>query len=121
MRARGTVQPGTIIAIASAFILVLLLTNKVFSVQYFVWLLPLAAFLPRGQFLLTALIGALSVGIHPLLYRALIAQDSAAVWLLNLRNGLLVALLAWVLAALLRGSVGQGAEPMLTGEAPAPS
>ena len=121
MRARGTVQPGTIIAIASAFILVLLLTNKVFSVQYFVWLLPLAAFLPRGQFLLTALIGALSVGIHPLLYRALIAQDAAAVWLLNLRNGLLVALLAWVLAALLRGSVGQGAEPMLTGEAPAPS
>jgi hypothetical protein len=109
MRFHGAVQPRTIVLIASAFILLLLVTNKVFSVQYFVWLLPLVAFLPRRQFWLAALIGALSVGIHPLLYKLLIAENSAVVWLLNVRNGLVVALLVWVLATLVRGSVGQGA------------
>lgn len=113
LRFRGAVQARTIVVIASAFILVLLVTNKVFSVQYFVWLLPLAAFLPRGQFWLAAVIGALSVGIHPLFYKQLIEQDRAVVLLLNIRNGLVVALLAWVLAALVSGSVGKGARGVL--------
>lgn len=113
LRFRGAVQPRTIVAIASAFILLLLVTNKVFSTQYIVWLLPLAAFLSRGQFWLAAVIGALSVGIHPLFYQQLIEQDRAVVWLLNIRNGLVVALLAWVLATLVGGSVGQGARGVL--------
>jgi hypothetical protein len=113
LRSRGVVQPRTIVALATALILLLLVTNKVFSVQYFVWLLPLAAFLPRGQFWLTAVIGGLSVGIHPLLYKQLIEQDRAVVWLLNIRNGLVVALLAWVLATLVGGSVGRGARGVL--------
>jgi hypothetical protein len=113
LRFRGAVQPRTIVAIASAFILLLLVTNKVFSVQYVVWLLPLAAFLSRGQFWLAAVIGALSVGIHPLFYKQLIEQDRAVVWLLNIRNGLVVALLVWVLAALVAGSVGKGAGGVL--------
>jgi len=107
LRFTGAVQPRTIIALATAFILLLLVTNKVFSVQYIVWLLPLAAFLSRGQFWLAAVIGALSVGIHPLLYKQLIEQDRAVVWLLNIRNGLVVALLAWVLASLVGGSLRQ--------------
>jgi Glycosyltransferase family 87 len=107
LRFRGAVQPRTIVAIASAFILLLLVTNKVFSVQYIVWLLPLAAFLSRGQFWLAAVIGALSVGIHPLFYKQLIEQDRAVVWLLNIRNGLVVALLVWVLATLWAGALGR--------------
>jgi hypothetical protein len=121
MRLRGAAKPRTIVAIASAFILLLLLTNKVFSVQYIVWLLPLAAFLPRGQFLLAALIGALSVGIHPLFYNQLIQEASGAVWLLNVRNGLVAALLAWVIASLVRGGGGRCAKRQLTEQAAAPS
>jgi hypothetical protein len=113
LRSGGAVQPRTIVAVASAFILLLLITNKVFSVQYIVWLLPLAAFLSRGQFWLAAVIGALSVGIHPLFFEQLIEQVSAAVWLLNIRNGLVVALLAWVLATLVGASVGQGDKGVL--------
>ena len=109
LRFMGSVQPRTIIAISIAFILLLLVTNKVFSVQYTVWLLPLVAFLPRAQFWLAAVIGALSIGIHPLLYKLLIAQDAAVIGLLNVRNGLVVALLAWILATVVRGSIGQGA------------
>lgn len=109
MRSKGAVQPSTVVATAATFILVLLVTNRVFSVQYIVWLLPLAAFLSRGQFRLALVIGALSIGIHPLFYSQLIAQDPAVVWLLNIRNGLVVALLAWVLSALVGMSAGKGA------------
>lgn len=109
LRVAGAVHARTIVALAAAFILLLLVTNKVFSVQYIVWLLPLAALLSRGQFWLAALIGALSVGIHPLFYKQLIAQDGAIVWLLNVRNGLVVALLAWVVATLVRGSFARDA------------
>jgi hypothetical protein len=113
LRSGGAVQPRTIVAVATAFILLLLITNKVFSVQYIVWLLPLAAFLSRGQFWLAAVIGALSVGIHPLFFEQLIEQVNAVVWLLNIRNGLVVALLAWVLATLVGASVGQGDKAVL--------
>ena len=84
-----------------------------FSVQYIVWLLPLAAFLSRWQFRLAVVIGALSVGIHPLFYSQLIAQDRAVVWLLNIRNGLVVALLAWVLSALVGSSARKGPNGVL--------
>jgi hypothetical protein len=113
LRSGGAVQPRTIVAVATAFILLLLITNKVFSVQYIVWLLPLGAFLSRGQFWLAAVIGALSVGIHPLFFEQLIEQVNAVVWLLNIRNGLVVALLAWVLATLVGASVGQGDKGVL--------
>jgi Glycosyltransferase family 87 len=102
-RATGGMGARTVVGLATAFVLLLLVTNKVYSVQYFVWLLPLAAFLPRRQFWLAVVIGALSVGIHPLFYKALVAQDLAAVLLLNARNVLVVALLVWVVAWLVRG------------------
>ena len=96
----GAVQPASLVTAVAATIAALLVTNKVFSVQYVVWLLPFAALLPRRQFWLFALIAALSVGIHPLLYDQLIQQLPAPVVLLNARNALLVVLLAWCVSAL---------------------
>ncbi len=89
----GAIQPGSLVSVVAATIGALLVTNKVFSVQYVVWLLPFAALLPRRQFWLFALIAALSVGIHPLLYELLIRQLPGPVLLLNARNALLLLLL----------------------------
>jgi hypothetical protein len=96
----GRLTVPTAARLAAAAILVLLVTNKVFSVQYVVWLLPFAALLPRGQLLLAAAIGLLSAGVHPLTYLDLVAGQSGAVLLLNLRNALMLGLAAWVVADL---------------------
>jgi hypothetical protein len=109
VRTSGRVAAATVVSLAAASILLFLVTNKVFSVQYVVWLVPFAALLSRGQFWLTALVAALSVGIHPLFYDRLIDQAPAAIVLLNVRNGLVLVLLAWVVASLLRGRrIGSG-------------
>jgi hypothetical protein len=103
VRTSGRVVAGSVIRLATASILLFLVTNKVFSIQYVVWLVPFAALLSRGQFWLAAAAAALSVWIHPLFYMRLVDQATFAVVLLNLRNGLIVALLVWVVADLLRG------------------
>lgn len=96
IRETGTVATATVITATAATIAALLITNKVFSVQYVVWLVPFAALLPRRQFWLFAVIAALSVGIHPLNYDLLIQQQPPIVYLLNVRNALLVGLLGWL-------------------------
>jgi hypothetical protein len=104
----GAVAPRTIVALATAAILVLIVTSKVFSIQYVVWLLPFAALLPRGQLWLAAAAVALTIPIHPALYEALVDQEALPILVLNLRNALLVALLVWVVKDLARPA---GLEP----------
>ena len=96
----GGIQAGTIVTLAGASVLMVLVTSKVYSIQYIVWLLPFMAFLRGRAFWLAAAIAALTMPIHPLLYSELIAQEALPVLLLNLRNGLLVALALVVLADL---------------------
>jgi uncharacterized membrane protein len=98
----GKPTNASLVAIASASILVLLVTSKVLSIQYVVWLVPFAALLPRWQFRLGAVVVALTMPIHPLLFGGLVAQDALPILVLNVRNALLVALTAWVIADLWR-------------------
>jgi len=100
VRLDGRVPPTTIVSLATAAVLVVLVTNKVFSIQYVVWLVPFAVFLPGRQFWLAAAIVALTIPIHPLLYEQLIKQEALPVLVLNLRNGLVIALTALVFADL---------------------
>ena len=92
----GGVSPATIVALCTAAILLLVLTNKVFSIQYVVWLVPFAALLPARQFWLAAAAVALTIPIHPVLYEALVRQEALPILVLNVRNALLTALLGWV-------------------------
>ena len=108
--ATGSVRPSTIVTLAGAAVMVLLDTSKVFSIQYVVWLVPFAALLPGRKFWLAAAIVALTIPIHPLLYEQLIEQEAMPVLILNLRNGLLVALTVWVIAGL-RGGRRELARP----------
>ncbi len=93
----GGIQPGTVVALAGAAILVLLVTSKVFSIQYVVWIVPFAALLRGRQFWLAAALVALTMPIHPGLYADLVNQAALPILILNLRNGLVVVLLGWVL------------------------
>ena len=96
----GAIQPASLVMAVAATIGALLVTNKVFSVQYVVWLLPFAALLSRRQFWLFVLIAGLSIGIHPLFYDLLIRQLPQPIVLLNVRNALVVVLAVWCVAGL---------------------
>jgi hypothetical protein len=98
----GKVTNLTLVSIVGGSVLVLLVTSKVFSIQYVVWLVPFAAILPRWPFRLAACVVALTMPIHPLLFAGIVAQDAVPILVLNLRNALLVALTAWVIADLWR-------------------
>jgi hypothetical protein len=77
-------------------LLVFTLSSKVLSPQYLIWLIPFAPFLRARQFALFAGICVLTLAIYPVAYGHLLRMNVAAVLLLNLRNGLLVALALWI-------------------------
>lgn len=104
----GAVPAGTIVRIATVMVLFLVVTSKVFSIQYVVWLVPFAALLPARQFWLAAGAVALTIPIHPVLYEALVDQEALPILVLNLRNAMLTALLGWMLWDLARPA---GLEP----------
>lgn len=100
----GRVLPSTIVLLATICVLVLLATAKVYSIQYVVWLVPLMALLGGRQFWLAAAIVALTIPIHPLLFAGLVDQEALPILVLNLRNALLIGLLAWMLWNLARST-----------------
>ncbi len=111
MRSGGAIRRSTIAVLTAASIMVLLVTSKVFSIQYVVWLVPFAALLPGRKFWLAAAIVALTMPIHPLLYGGLVSQEAMPILVLNLRNALLVALTVWLLADLARARAATGTPP----------
>ncbi|MEO8274332.1 MAG: glycosyltransferase family 87 protein [Chloroflexota bacterium] len=96
------VRHGTLVTLALASLLVLLVTSKVFSIQYAVWIVPFVALLRGWQFWLGAAIVALTMPIHPVLYSDLVKQQALPILVLNLRNGLVLVLLVLVLRDLAR-------------------
>ncbi|HTK46003.1 MAG TPA: hypothetical protein VL749_11705 [Patescibacteria group bacterium] len=105
LSALGRVHGETVTTLAGAAVLVLLLTNKVFSIQYVVWLIPFAALLRGWKFWLAAAALALTMPIHPFLFLGLVAQEALPILVLNLRNALLVALTAWLVIDVARRPV----------------
>ena len=102
------IPPRVVVAFAFVSVLMLLATSKVYSIQYVVWIVPFAALLGWRPFVLAAVAVALTMPIHPLLYRDLVQQAPTAVLVLNLRNALVVLLLGWLLWRLARPA---GLEP----------
>ncbi len=90
------------LALLTSFIL----TNKVFSPQFLLWIGPLFAAATgfradlRGPMLLLCLVAALTQAIYPPLYSWLRDLHPAAVALLNLRNLLFAALAVWLIRRL---------------------
>ena len=94
------VGPSRLVTVAFASLLVLLVTSKVYSIQYVVWLVPFVALLRGRQFWLGAAVVALTIPIHPLLYADLVEQAPLPILVLNVRNALVVGLMVWLVASL---------------------
>ena len=86
----------TLVHFAAATVLVVILTNKVLSPQYIVWVLPFVALLSPRKSLLFLAIVVLTTLVYPLEFQALIKLHPVQVVLLNVRNALLVVFFAWV-------------------------
>lgn len=110
----GAVHPRTVVTLAAASVLVLLLTSKVFSIQYVVWIVPFAALLGWRLFVVAAVMTALTMPIHPGLYGELVRQEALPILILNLRNALVVVLLAGLALQLQARLPRQSASARLT-------
>jgi len=109
--------------LALALVVALIVTNKVGSPQFQVWLIAPAvlwivldrarAALPVAMVLVLC---ALTCLVYPLMYDALLRAEALPVVLLSLRNGLLVALLVISIRAVLRvpTSVSRSRHPSLS-------
>jgi hypothetical protein len=95
--ASGHVAPETLAAYLFAALLAFIATNKVFSPQYIIWLLPFAPLLRPRQGLFVLAIAAITIFLFPYNYNELMAMQRLPVVLLNLRNLFVALLLGWLL------------------------
>jgi uncharacterized membrane protein len=93
----GCVTSASLVAYSVAALLAFIVTNKVFSPQYVIWLLPFAPLLRLRQAGVLLAICALTIVLFPFDYDHLLGMELLPVLLLNLRNLLVVALLVWLL------------------------
>lgn len=96
-RAYGAASNESLVAYIVAALLAFIVTNKVFSPQYLIWLLPFVPLLGARKGALFAAICGITIALFPFDYDNLIAMETVPVLLLNLRNLLVVALLIWLL------------------------
>lgn len=96
-RARGLPEVDSLIAYCFIVLLAFILTNKVFSPQYLVWLLPVAPLLRRRYLAPLAVAFALTIYLYPFTYDDLIGLKAPHVVILNVRNLLLLGLMVWLL------------------------
>jgi hypothetical protein len=96
-RRRGELSVHDVTVFASAAVMVLVLTNKVFSPQYVLWLLVLYALMAHSRETVppravAALLGAAALThvVFPYLYADLIERDLLALLVLTARDGLVV-------------------------------
>lgn len=93
----GEITGESIVIYALIALLAFIVTSKVFSPQYIIWLLPFAPLLSLRQVSVLAAIFAMTIAIYPFWYDALIQFKPNLVVLLNLRNLLALVFLLWLL------------------------
>lgn len=93
----GSVRPRTLINYLLATLLLAIIVNKVLSPQYIVWLLPFGALLPWRQSLVLLIAFALTTVVYPLGFNGLVSLDPAMIFILNIRNLVLVGLFVWLM------------------------
>jgi hypothetical protein len=91
---------------SAAAVLAFVTLGKVFSPQFLLWVVPLVALLSGALAFAAPAIVALAIVLTRLYFpgrwRGVIRQEATATWLLITRDLVLLALLTWLLAALVR-------------------
>jgi uncharacterized membrane protein len=95
--ADGQIRDESLVAYSVAALLAFIITNKVFSPQYIIWLLPFAPLLRLRQASVLVVVFAITIGLFPFNYDHLLDMELLPALLLNLRNLLALALLIWLL------------------------
>ena len=86
----GQIEFATLLTYTIAALMAFILANKVFSPQYMIWLLPFVPLLrPRPALSLLAVF-SLTTAIFPYNFSPLCSLAPGAIYLVNLRNGVLV-------------------------------
>lgn len=93
----GTVTIESLVTYIAATLLIFIATNKVFSPQYLIWLLPFAPLLRPRQIALFLGICIITIFIFPFFYWKLMGLGRILILVLNLRNVLLVTLMLWLI------------------------
>ncbi len=88
----------------AAAILALILSNRVLSPQYVIWLLPVIPFMHQGFRVASAAAFALTAATFPFLYDQLIRMELLPLAVLGVRNALFVCIWAAALAWLIRSA-----------------
>jgi uncharacterized membrane protein len=112
---RREVRNRDLVESSVAAVLAFVTLGKVFSPQFLLWLIPLVALL--GETLAVA--GPAMVGVAIVLtrlyfpgrWRDVIRQESTATWLLVTRDLVLLALLAWLVASIVRKPTATSSNP----------
>lgn len=94
---QGPIPIDSLLAYTVIALLAFIATNKVFSPQYLIWVLPFLPLLRLRYASLLLVIFSLTTMLFPAGFESLLEMQSHGVLLLNLRNGLLVALILWML------------------------
>ena len=101
-----------------ALVLGFIVTNKVGSPQYLVWLVPslVAGLVVRravwvAPAVLALLAAALTQLVYPVLYAGILTPAPLAVIVLTLRNLVLIALFVWIVARLVRVAIAPTPTP----------
>jgi uncharacterized membrane protein len=93
----GYVRFERLVACVVSVLLVFMVTNKVLSPQYMIWLLPFVPLLGVRQQAAFAVLLACTITLFPFWYAQLQAFDVLPVLLLNVRNLLLIMFIPWLL------------------------
>ncbi|GAB3904836.1 glycosyltransferase family 87 protein [Larkinella knui] len=96
-RRSGAVSAESLLVCLLATLLIFIITNKVFSPQYLIWLLPFVLFLRVQQIAVVGVIFLLTNLVYPVFYPRLVDPTVFGVLLLNGRNLLVIGLLVQLL------------------------
>jgi len=98
LKRTGAIAPTTIGLQLLIALLAVLLMYRVFSPQFLVWIIPLAALRPWRELLLMLTVCVLSMWIYPLTYGWLVLLSPPFMLTLIFRNLLLLGYFVWLIS-----------------------
>ena len=94
---RSSIPPESLVVYILISIMIFIATNKVFSPQYIIWLIPFIPLIRFRYVSILVIIALFTNLIFPSSFAMLIDLNTLAILLLNFRNILFIMLVIWIL------------------------